>query len=628
MNTKQIEELTGISRQNIRYYERMGLLQPKREEENKYRDYSQEDVQRLKLIKMLRMLDMPVEEIGKIIHGETTLRKAVGTQKEELLTRQKQLQAAVDMCGKIEKNDRPQEMVNQYLNEMEYLQMRKGGFVQIYDDYRQVAQAAEQKQFTVYVPRQLYSGEEILRELELYGEEQGLTVISGKDKSSQTIQIEEVEYEVHPVPIRNSRERTPATAIVCTMCHPEKAADAKIPVRRKRIMQTVYEIFRNIRRQKKKSVLAIALCAVVVSFMALYLGNIDSNRRQFANLPNVYEITGRVQNTVGSYSSGLIIPEELSEAVKNSPYVNLYEETISLEGMYEEQKLTITGANCLSAVESLGNRDVQWMLGADNLSFFGKGGGVIASDMYLLSHDLEVGDEIQVDVNYFTMDEREPGILLKHPLRKVSLKIMGSARLLETDLICSLQDAKKWFEEEGVLYNAGSVAFRLGEPEDLNRFKKEMEKAGFQQISSTAKMSYEGKALVIGDLDYITSARSLRKSISFLSDFYPALLILILLMGYLVSYLLLQSRRLELAIMKSLGSGNLRITLHVFTEHMLLALAGGALGVLLNFMGGWCSGDTLIKIVGLFIICYGIGTMIPMGIIGKIGVMAVLAGKE
>ena len=38
MNTKQAEELTGMSRQNIRYYERMGLLEPARDDSNAYRD--------------------------------------------------------------------------------------------------------------------------------------------------------------------------------------------------------------------------------------------------------------------------------------------------------------------------------------------------------------------------------------------------------------------------------------------------------------------------------------------------------------------------------------------------------------------------------------------------------------
>ena len=47
LNTKQAEELTGMSRQNIRYYERMGLLEPARDDSNAYRDYSEEDIRRL-----------------------------------------------------------------------------------------------------------------------------------------------------------------------------------------------------------------------------------------------------------------------------------------------------------------------------------------------------------------------------------------------------------------------------------------------------------------------------------------------------------------------------------------------------------------------------------------------------
>ena len=92
MNTKQAEELTGISRQNIRYYERQGLLEPARETGNAYRDYSEEEIRRLKLIKMLRMLDMPLKEIENILKEELPLKEAVVRQQENLLKQQKQLQ--------------------------------------------------------------------------------------------------------------------------------------------------------------------------------------------------------------------------------------------------------------------------------------------------------------------------------------------------------------------------------------------------------------------------------------------------------------------------------------------------------------------------------------------------------
>ena len=76
MNIKQAAEQSGVSARNIRYYEQAGLLTPARNPENEYRIYSQADVRALKLIRMLRTLDMPVEEIGTVLNGTLPLAEA------------------------------------------------------------------------------------------------------------------------------------------------------------------------------------------------------------------------------------------------------------------------------------------------------------------------------------------------------------------------------------------------------------------------------------------------------------------------------------------------------------------------------------------------------------------------
>ena len=81
---KEAEMQTGITRQNIRYYEKIGLLQPSREQENKYRNYSEEDIRRLKLILLFRKLDMPLEEIRQLLEGTIELQDALQMQKEML----------------------------------------------------------------------------------------------------------------------------------------------------------------------------------------------------------------------------------------------------------------------------------------------------------------------------------------------------------------------------------------------------------------------------------------------------------------------------------------------------------------------------------------------------------------
>ena len=63
MLIKEVELTTGIPRANIRYYEKEGLLdQPLRNERNG-REFSEEDVEQLCRIKVLRMLEVSMEEI-------------------------------------------------------------------------------------------------------------------------------------------------------------------------------------------------------------------------------------------------------------------------------------------------------------------------------------------------------------------------------------------------------------------------------------------------------------------------------------------------------------------------------------------------------------------------------------
>ena len=79
MKIQQVEELVGISKKNIRFYEEQGLLSPGRAE-NGYRAYGQEDVRRLQQIKVLRKLAVPIEDIRGLLQGEGSL--------ETCLTRQ------------------------------------------------------------------------------------------------------------------------------------------------------------------------------------------------------------------------------------------------------------------------------------------------------------------------------------------------------------------------------------------------------------------------------------------------------------------------------------------------------------------------------------------------------------
>lgn len=80
MRIKEVEELVGISRKNIRFYEKEGLLKPGRELENSYRDYTEEEVRRLRIIKLLRKLDMPISSINDVLEERISLHEALHLQ--------------------------------------------------------------------------------------------------------------------------------------------------------------------------------------------------------------------------------------------------------------------------------------------------------------------------------------------------------------------------------------------------------------------------------------------------------------------------------------------------------------------------------------------------------------------
>ena len=72
MKIKQVEELVGISSKNIRFYEEQGLLTPTRAD-NGYREYHEAEINRLKQIKFLRKLGIPISEIQALLNQTISL---------------------------------------------------------------------------------------------------------------------------------------------------------------------------------------------------------------------------------------------------------------------------------------------------------------------------------------------------------------------------------------------------------------------------------------------------------------------------------------------------------------------------------------------------------------------------
>lgn len=101
MKINEVEQLVGITKKNIRFYEAEGLLAPQRNSENGYRNYGDGDVEILRRIKLLRKLGVPIEEIRRIQSGRLTVADAMRRHQVAIDRDTENLRQARAVCGEL-----------------------------------------------------------------------------------------------------------------------------------------------------------------------------------------------------------------------------------------------------------------------------------------------------------------------------------------------------------------------------------------------------------------------------------------------------------------------------------------------------------------------------------------------
>lgn len=100
MKIKQVEELVGITRKNIRFYEEQGLLNVERAE-NGYREYHRADIARLQEIKLFRKMDISIEEMRALFEKRKSLQFCLEQHLGELERRREGLVKMQEMCQRL-----------------------------------------------------------------------------------------------------------------------------------------------------------------------------------------------------------------------------------------------------------------------------------------------------------------------------------------------------------------------------------------------------------------------------------------------------------------------------------------------------------------------------------------------
>lgn len=232
MNIKQASKQSGVSAPNIRFYEKEGLLNPTRLPGNDYRDYTEQDIRTLKLIRMLRMLDVPLPTIKAVLRGEQPLQQALQAQQTVLEQQAAHLAAAMQFCADLARQ-RPQAEtldVDACLTRMEKPAVQ-GAFCSGWlQDYRTLAQVQHQRHFSFIPEGSINTPQEFTAALQTYAKANGMQFSLEKEGMYPEFSLDGIPYKAYRNPGKYRDE------ICCDAVHPEQL-DTGLPSRREKLLR-------------------------------------------------------------------------------------------------------------------------------------------------------------------------------------------------------------------------------------------------------------------------------------------------------------------------------------------------------------------------------------------------------
>lgn len=131
MRIQKVEAMVGITKKNIRFYEQEGLISPQRNRENGYREYDENDILRLKKIRLFRRLGVPIEDLRKLFSGTLTVSDTMTRHTVVLNREMHNLEQACILCQEMAQDELTFSELDPdvYLERMDLLEAKGASFM-------------------------------------------------------------------------------------------------------------------------------------------------------------------------------------------------------------------------------------------------------------------------------------------------------------------------------------------------------------------------------------------------------------------------------------------------------------------------------------------------------------------
>ena len=147
-----------------------------------------------------------------------------------------------------------------------------------------------------------------------------------------------------------------------------------------------------------------------------------------------------------------------------------------------------------------------------------------------------------------------------------------------------------------------------------------------RQYSQVGKTNRNRVTVLLRDESFVDAVGGLGRYISFSRILFPVLFLVVGLLGFIISWLTVGSRRMEIAVMRGLGASPGRAFASFFLEQAALCLAGCLAGVLA--MAPLCPGWAVWLAGAGFLACYLAGCALSVLAAGKTNLMLLLSERE
>lgn len=272
---------------------------------------------------------------------------------------------------------------------------------------------------------------------------------------------------------------------------------------------------------------------------------------------------------------------------------------------------------------------------------------VLVSSDFLEKRDIELGDEFYISFRYF-LDGKDP-YYFGVPVRAVgSFEQMTSRANMYIPLSAQFDPEWLGYDEETLagpanrirsddLWNwkrVDSEAWRMSSTYfETVRFslKSASELAAFREFlveenfSSIGNLTRNRVTILLRDQTFTEAVGSLNRHITFGRILLPIILIVVLVMGFIISWLMINGRRMEFAVIRGFGATKMRMFLSFFLEQAILSLVGCLIAALLLIIFG---GTEALPAIAVFFGCYLFGCALSVISVGRTHLMSLLSEGE